>query len=141
MSCILRAGGKNFDVETFMGQCHLQLDSFWKKGERRFPKSTSNVKLNESSGVRFVVSEADFSELPQQIEDAIEFFIQHKADIEKLTAFPGIEGAVVDFGAEIHPPGWSSFTFPPKFMLLAGAANVSLCVSIYPVDENEDENA
>jgi len=116
-------------------------DSFWKKGERRFPNSTVNIKLNGSSGIRFVVSEADFSELPRQIEDAIAFFTQHKADIAKLTAFPGVERAVVDFGAEIHPPGWSSFTFPPQLISLAGTVSVSLCISVYPVDESEDENA
>jgi hypothetical protein len=141
MSCILRAGGENFDVEKFMELCPMKADSFWKKGEQRFPKSTVNFKLNEHSGIRFIVSDAEFSELPQQIEDAITFFTANKSEIAKLSAFQGVEGVVLDFGAEIQPPGWSSFTLPPNLMLLVSVANVSLCISVYPSDESDAKNA
>jgi hypothetical protein len=106
MSCIPRAGGENFEVEKFIEQNRMKPDSFWKKGGRRFSNSTTNFKLNETSGIRILVSEADFSELPQQIEDAILFFKKHKSEIAKLTLFQGVEGVDLDFGAETHPPGW-----------------------------------
>jgi hypothetical protein len=136
MSCILRAGGENFDVEKFMELCTMKPDSFWKKGEQRFPKSNTNLKLNENSGIRFLVSGADFSELPQQIEDAIIYFTANHSEIAKLSSFQGVEGTVLDFGLEIQPLGWSSFTLPPNLMRLVGGANVSLCISVYPFDES-----
>lgn len=134
MTCILRAGGTDFDVDDFIEKSSLVADSLWRKGEQRFPRSKSSKEINGSSGIRMVVSEADFSELSQQIEDVIAFLQQNQETIRVLASFPGVEGAVLDFGAEIHPPGWSSFTFPAELLLLAGSAGVSLCLSVYPTD-------
>ncbi|NOU44983.1 MAG: hypothetical protein HOO87_15770 [Methyloglobulus sp.] len=135
MSCILRAGGENFEVEKFIEQNSMKPDSFWKKGDPCFSNSNTNFKLNETSGIRVLVSEADFLELPQQIEDAILFFAKHKSEIVKLTSFQGVEDIDLDFGTEAHQTRWSSFTFPPQLMLLVGTLGVSLCISIYPFDE------
>lgn len=134
MTCILRAGGTNFDVDDFIAKSSLMADSLWRKGEKRFPRSKSSEEINDSSGIRVVASEADFSELSQQIEDVIVFLRQNQDPIKGLASFPGVEGAVLDFGAEIYPPGWASFTFPADLLLLAGSAGVSLCLSVYPTD-------
>ena len=72
MSCILRISGNNLDVVAMLEETSLEPDSLWKKGEPRFRSSPDNI--NKSSGVRFVVSEAGFDALKQQIEDAIEYF-------------------------------------------------------------------
>lgn len=138
MSCMLRAGGGNFNVDSFIESIPLLIDSMWRKGEKRFPNSTTNEQINESSGIRVVASEADFSELPQQIEDAILFLETNLKDVKRLSSFPGVEWLVLDFGAEIYPPGWSSFTFPPALLSLSGQAGISLCLSVYPT-ENEAE--
>lgn len=134
MTCILRACGTGFDVDDFIAQSSLNADSLWRKGEKRFPRSKSSEEINGSSGIRVVASEADFSELSQQIEDVITFLRQNQEPIRALASFPGVEGAVFDFGAEIHPPGWASFTFPAELLLLAGSAGASLCLSVYPTD-------
>ncbi len=135
MSCILRAIGNNFDVDGFIRQFSLATHSVWRKGEKRFPKSTTNETINESSGIRIVASEADFSELAKQIEDVILFLRKNHDDVRKLTSYPGVDGAVLDFGAEIYPPGWASFTFPSELLSLAGSAGVSLCLSVYPTEQ------
>lgn len=138
MTCILRAAGRNFEIDDFIAKSSLVADSFWRKGEKRFPSSPCNEKKNTSSGVRVVASKADFSELPQQIEDVIVFLQQNQEPIKALASFPGVEGVVLDFGAEIHPPGWASFTFPAELLLLAGSVGVSLCLSVYPTDTAEE---
>lgn len=134
MTCILRAGGTNFDVDDFIAKSSLVTDSFWRKGEKRFPRSKSSEEINSTSGLRITASEADFSELSQQIEDALAFLRQNQDSIKALSSFPGVEGAVLDFGAEIYPPGWASFTFPAELLLLAGSVGVSLGLSVYPTD-------
>jgi hypothetical protein len=141
MTCILRAGGTDFDVEGFIAKSSLQADSFWREGEKRFPKSKRSDEINQSSGIRIVASEADFAELSQQIQDVISFLRQNQEQVKLLASFPGVEGAVLDFGAEIYPPGWSSFTFPPELLALAGEAGVSICLSVYPTDNVEKPDA
>ncbi len=136
MSCILRAFGNNFDVDGFIRQFSLVTHSVWRKGEKRFPKSET---INESSGIRIVASEADFSELAKQIEDVILFLRKNHDDVKKLTSYPGVDGAVLDFGAEIYPPGWASFTFPPELLSLVGSAGVSLCLSVYPTEKGDED--
>lgn len=139
MSCILRAGGKDFDVDALLSQISITPDSFWRRGEKHYPKSATNQKTNEHSGVRFLASGADFSEFRKQIEEATAFLLENQNDIRVLMAFPGVEGAVLDFGAEIHPPGWASFTFPPELSGVAGNLGLSLCLSVYPVDEEAED--
>lgn len=136
MSCILRISGKNFDVDAFIKQSLLVAYSFWRKGERRFPDGAESSinKINDSSGIRILASEADFSELSKQIEETIVFLQNTHEEIKKITSLPTVEWATLDFGAEIHPPGWSSFTFPPELLSLAGFAGVSLCLSVYPIE-------
>lgn len=141
MSCVLRAFGKNFEVDRFVSNSPLAVSSIWRKGEQRFAKSLTNASLNESSGLRVVASEAEFFDLSQQIDDVLLFLRLNQEYIKGLSAFPGVEGVGLDVGVDIHPPGWSSFTFPPELLRLAGEAGVSLCLSVYPSDNGEAEDA
>ena len=138
MSCILRVYGNNFDVKSFVASNVLIVDSYWVKGEMRFPGSTVIETINDSSGVRIVASEAEFTELKKQIEDTILFLRDHHSAAGKLTAYPGVEGAVLDFGVDIYPPGWASFTFPPELLSLAGSVGIALCLSVYPRESDAD---
>ena len=141
MSCILRAFGSDFDIDAFINSASLIADSTWLKGEKRFPNSDRNQSINDSSGIRIVASKADFTELAKQIEESTLFLRQNHDEIKKLTSISGVEGAFLDFGINIYPPGWSTFTFPPELLILAGSAGVSLCVSVYPTDEESDTDA
>ncbi|HET7834158.1 MAG TPA: hypothetical protein VFK88_14460 [Gallionella sp.] len=143
MSCILRAWGQHFDVDAFMQHSTLIVDSCWRTGERRFPKRAADNflnKINESSGIRVVASEAGFSELEQQMDDATSFLRNNYEGVLELASFRDVEGIVLDFGAEIYPPGWSSFAFPAELVALAGSARISLGLSVYPTDNEEDAN-
>jgi hypothetical protein len=138
MSCILQAFGDDFDVDSFIASVPLQIDSFWRKGEKRFPQSATS-KINETSGVRVVASEADISQLAEQIEDVTTFLRNNLEQVKLLASFPGVKTAALDFGAEVYPTtNLASFTFPSALLALAGEAGVSLCLSVYPIDEEEN---
>ena len=140
MSCILRASGSNFDVDCFLSQNLFKIDSLWRKGDKKFPQLASS-KINQTSGIRILVSDADFSQLKTQIEDATVFLSKNLESIKNLVCYSGIEHVVLDFGAEISPPGWASFTFPVKILTLAGEAGLPLCMSVYPIDNDEKTDA
>lgn len=138
MSCILRIGGENFDVDRFLTECPFEPVKVWRKGEPRFKKSSPDGPYNSTSGVNIEVSPADFSELEAQISDAMQFFSEHQNFLKQLSSISGVEYPVVDFGVEIHPPGWNSFVVPPALLSLLGDFGISLMLSTYPVsDENE----
>lgn len=137
MSCILRASGENFDVDQFLSLFNIEPIKFWRRGEARF-KSSPDGEKNKTSGVNFEVSPADFAELELQFEDAKLFFQENADLVRRLRAFPGVEGVTVDFGAEIHPPGWCWFSFPPDLLVLIGSLDVQLMLSVYPVSEDDE---
>lgn len=141
MSCVLRASGKFFDVDAFTQSSLLETNSVWFRGEKRFPSSTTSEKVNESSGLRIITSDADFSQLERQIEETTAFLRSNESELKKLAAFPGVEVVTIDFGAEIKPPGWASFTFAPALLALAGTMGISLCLSVYPTDDEEGADA
>lgn len=137
MACVLRVAGTNFDVDAFVATSALTLHSVWRRGEPRFSQCSPGGERHGTSGIRILVSNAEFSDLWQQIADAIEYLRQHHDAIHALSSRAGVEWATLDFGAEVSPPGWSSFTFPPEFLCLTGSAGLSVCLSVYPVDVEE----
>ena len=136
MSAVLRASGSNFDVDAFTSATSLKIITSFRKGEPRTKKSR---KLRSKSGLNIDVSDADFDNLKQQIDDTIRFFKEHEAELSKLRDSLGLEHMCVDFGAEIYPPGWSWFSFPHELLLLAGKLRIDLDLSVYPTDPDQVE--
>ncbi len=134
MACLIRAGGADFDVDAFVSTSVLTPHSIWRRGEPRFPQANPGGERHGTSGLRILVSRAEFSDLGRQIEDAIEFLRQRHDAVRSLAASAGVTSVILDFGAEISPPGWSTFTLPPELLSRAGSAGVSICLSVYPVD-------
>ena len=95
MTCILRASGTTFEADHFIARTSLVTDSLWRKGEKRFPLNKAKEATNDSSGIRILASEADFSNLSQQIEDVILFLRQNQTAVTELASFPGVESAVL----------------------------------------------
>lgn len=141
MSCILRASGLDFDVTAFLSNCELEPVSVFKKGEARYPTSQPQGRTHACSGINFKVSDADFSELARQMQETIVFVQQHEIFISALKAFPGVENVTIDFGAEIHPPGWCSFNFSSDLLLAVGRLGISVTLSVYPIGDEDDEQA
>lgn len=137
MTCILRASGTDFDVDAFVAGSALTPHSIWRRGGSRYPQASPGGDRHDTSGLRILVSKAEFSDLSLQVADAVEFLQQHHDAVGALAANEGVTYACLDFGAEMSPPDWASFTFPPELLSLAGAAGVAVCLSVYPVDVDE----
>ena len=129
MSCILRISGRELDVDDLIGSTLMIPDSVWRKGPS--PDSTGK----ETSGARFVASEADFSEPSMQIEEAIAFLRENRDDLKKALSFPGVECAELDFGTEMRQSAYGGFRLPPELLSLAGGLGVWICLSVYPISE------
>jgi hypothetical protein len=141
MSCILRFWGKEFNPKEAIKSAPIVADKIWIIGERRFPESQTMLKLHNSSGVNFLVSNADFSEIQTQIENAVDFLSMHHSWLARLSSSPGLEGAVIDFGAEITNSFSQSYSFPPALLLALGKSNITLGLSVYPCDDEDSEKA
>ena len=139
MSCMLRVGGTDLDVDALLSECEISPVSMSRKGEPRFPASQPTGPVHMSSAANFDVSGADFSELQIQVNDALVFLRLHESFVRRLRSFPGVEDLCLDFGSNIRPPGWCSFSFPPELLLAAGSMGVSLVLSVYPMSDDEGE--
>ena len=134
MSCYLRFSGAGLDVDAFLAASGLAPHKVWRRGEARFPGKPQS-RLQSTSGATFLVSDADFSALAQQCDDALAFLRTHEARLARLASFAGVDGAMMDFGAETTPPHWASFAFPPELLTALGAIRVTLGLSVYPQDD------
>lgn len=139
MSCILRASGKYFEVDLYTKDKDFEFANTYRKGDPKYPTSKPDGPKLEYSGLGIEVSSADFDEMNQQIDDSINFLEKNSKLVSELVKFKGVENAWLDFGVETKPPFFSSYTFPPELVSAAGKLGLSLCVSIYPCEEDEDE--
>jgi hypothetical protein len=134
MSCVFRANGSNFLVDSFLEGSDLVPCAVYRKGEPRFSASKSQEKVNKSSGLQVDVSEADFDNLHGQIQDAISFMQKHKTELERLCKFPGVEGVSLDFGIARRDVVAQYDYFPPELLYLAGRLGIGIELSQYPVE-------
>jgi hypothetical protein len=100
MSTMLRVSGEEFDPDAFATGTALSICRIYRRGEPMFPRTQPAGRTYTISGMNIVVSEADFSEFPEQIEDATAFLRDHQAEIQRLGNFPGVESLTLDFGIE-----------------------------------------
>lgn len=140
MSCILRVSGKSFDVNKLLEVCPIKPVKVWFAGEPKFT-GQPNENVNQTSGFGIEISDADLSELSAQIGDAIEFCNSYREILISIMAFPGIDSAVVDFGAEVREPFWRSYSFPAELLRVFGELGISLGLSVYPVYEDRDDES
>lgn len=128
--CTLRFGGADLDVNGLLQACPLPIAAVHRKGSSPVPQ-----RANASRAVRSVisvgVSNAEFSDLPAQIGDALSFAQQHAAYLPRLRSFPGVERVVLDFAVEDRPGFSQSDIFPAELLLLLGQAGIDLEVTRY----------
>lgn len=133
MSCILKAYGGDFHVDRFLEASELHSCAVFRRGEPRFPASNPQGEVHVVSGLHFRVSDSDFDNLRDQIQDAISFIKQHKRDLEQLLKFPGIENAFLDFGINKRDFAIQSDDFPAELLFLAGSLGIGIRTSQFAV--------
>ncbi len=135
MSCILRISGTDLNLADLL-EISLVTDSIWEKGTPKI-STKPDSKKHTNSGVRYVVSEADFDEFELQKADAIEYLEQNQNKIEEIMNLPGVEGACLDFGIHWRDVPVQCDNFPPKLIKLAGDLRLAIELSQYPPDVDD----
>lgn len=79
-----------------------------------------------------IASKAGFTEVDQQLDDAIDFLNRHEKALQQLAAYSGVEDAVLDFGIEDRDVGAQADYFRPELLLAMGRLKIGLVVSRYP---------
>src|SRR5258708_9591501 len=134
MSCVLRAYGADFDVDSFLKDSLLESSIVYHRGKPRFPNSSRPD--DEVSGMNISVSTCEFSDLRGQIDDAIRFLSNHHQELERLRDFPGLEAMELDFPVEKRHVAVQSDAFPAQMLSLLGALRIGLIVSRYSVPDD-----
>ena len=111
-------------------------DSTWQKGSLRIASKPDGKKYT-STGARYLVSDADFSEFDIQKNEAIEFLRNNKRLLEEAMKLPSVEDASLDFGIERRDVAVQSDYFQPELLKLAGNLGLGIELSQYPIDEDE----
>ena len=137
MSCILRIGGRNFNVDVFTDTTKLRTYKKSYKGEPKFKSKPDGEKLTRSS-ISIETSKADFDNLKKQIADTIRYLKRNKDKLAHVASTKGIDYAVLDFGIDLRIDKkkvlTQSDTFPSELLKLAGDLGLDIEFSIYPVD-------
>jgi hypothetical protein len=136
MSAVLRAYGWDFDVDAFLAGCALPVCAVKRRGEAVFPASQPNGRRHERSGVHISASDADFSEFPQQVEEATAFLRANAAEVRRLCEFPGVEGVTLDFGIARRDVAVQCDLLPAELVQQAGLLGLAIELSQYPVEES-----
>jgi hypothetical protein len=137
--CVLRAGGKKFDVDVFLKKTSLPVSRSYRRGELRVPQRDGGRQKNRDSGLTISVSNASWNRLAAQISDAEQFLITYQKELVLLMRCPGIEYIVLDFPSYLRIGKKSrgsviaqqSDLFPSFLVRAAGKLGIGLELSIY----------
>jgi hypothetical protein len=94
----------------------------------------------ENNTAHFSVSEAQFDNLPAQIQDAILFLGVNRAAIESLMSTAQASGEL-DFATEYESGSLTSRPVTAELVRLAAALGLGITVSGYPSSQTRREQA
>jgi hypothetical protein len=135
MSAVLRAYGRDFDVDAFLNGCTLTPCAVKRRDESVFPNSQPNGRRHERSGIHVCTSDADFDEFPRQVEESTVFLRAEFEQIQRLCEFPGVEGASLDFGIARRDVAVQCDYLTPALVQVAGSLGLGIEISQYPASE------
>jgi hypothetical protein len=126
-TCVLRASGEAFDVDSFLAITELAVYRTWRLGETGRPRK----QPNSDSGICVLVSEAE-GDLSAQALDAVAFLAANVEELRRLASFTGVEGVSLDFGYLIRKVAMQCDYLPPELLARAGNLGIGIELSLYP---------
>lgn len=133
--CVLRVIGRDFDPKVApLGTTTPH--GVFVRGE---PVRQSSKRVNETSGITWVVSESS-DDLAKQVEGAISFLRVHARDIARIVAMPGVDEAYLDFGYTFRIGGGVAVQvdcLPVELVTLAATVPLGIMLSLYPSPESD----
>ncbi len=137
MSCVLRASGDHFDVDSFLAESNFEPCAVYHKGEQKH--SSKKDDLSASSGFTLDVSEAGFDDFNQQVQDATRFISENHIELVRLKSYLGIKSISLDFGVNTNfDAAARSLRFPQELIQKVAALNIGLEISLYAVSDDEE---
>ena len=130
--CVLRVSGAHFDVDQFLRKSLWVPLAIFRAGEPKAPASQPDGPVLKQSGFNLNASNAEFSELHEQIDDAILFLRSNEKELIRLRDFAGVDGMWLDFGIEERDVPAQCETFPPELLSLLGRLGISLALHAHP---------
>jgi hypothetical protein len=130
---VLRASGRDFNVDEFVAEHGLPVDVVWRRGEQN-----RRGVVREESGFNLTVAEVSSAEaLHQELSE----FLQTSHQMGAGLAAAGAK-AEVDVGLMIYAAAPRSVVFPPDLLAALATEGIALRVTGYPCsDEGSDEQA
>lgn len=135
MSCVLRIGGEQLDVDALMGSIGLPAYRVDRKGAPRLPRSHGPFEV---SMVHLDVSASAFWDLQAQVADAIAFLTANADVLATALRFPGVDRAILDFAVEAKDLPVDSKYLPPDLLRRAGELGLGIELSSYPRAPDDD---
>ncbi|MFT5292608.1 MAG: hypothetical protein ACI82F_004699 [Planctomycetota bacterium] len=132
--CTLRIYTPDIDADALTELCPLKPSSVFRKGE---PRNRSNAKrgIHTASGICVPVSDAEWTDLPGQVVDAIQFLTQHESWLKQAGGLSGLSWFVLDFPIKLrigeNEIVAQTDSFPPEFLRLAGNLGLGLELTTY----------
>jgi hypothetical protein len=136
LGCVLRAIGRDFDVDEFVKDSPIAHEAVFHRGEPRHPGEGKRA----ASGFNAPVSAAALDDLDTQVQDASHFLREHEDELRRLGRFPGVEEVCLDFGIARRAGASQSDLFPADLLWQAGALDIDLVVTHYTVAEGVRES-
>jgi hypothetical protein len=134
VSCVLRAGGADFDTDAYLADSPFAHVSRYRRGEPRWPSFSGTSR---TSGFSVTISDADVGDLATQVDEAIAFLDQHEDELRRLGRFEGVEEMEIDFAVEWRELAVQTDWFPPELLWRAGALDIALRVTHYLAQQRE----
>jgi hypothetical protein len=137
--CVLRAAGDGFDPDAFLSKSSFRGAKVHRAGEPRLPRSEPHGPRHLRSGLTVAVSDADWTALASQVEDALNFLRAHHHEVSRLIAFPGVDDVRLDFPLSVRADGvsvFAQFEYLPSVLLAeAGTIGLGIELSLYRVGD------
>ena len=127
----LRASGINFDIDAFLQENDVTPAAVFRRGEPKLLGSQRNGTVSVSSGMNVGVSDAEFGNLEQQTDEALQFLADNFAMLERLAQYPGVDGVELDFAVYGGDGFVESYRFAPELLEQIWRLGITLCVSRY----------
>jgi hypothetical protein len=133
VSCVLRVYGRHFDVEAYLRRSPFEPVKVYKRGARERPGSPTIRRRHSTSGCNILVSGRTRTDYGGQLRETIRFLKAAMPAIKRMRRFPGVDGAVLDFGSEMNPEAVFHYReFPEELVGLAARGGLALELSLYP---------
>lgn len=122
--CVLRAGGKKFDVDEYMALCSIRNVIVAKRGDKRINR------INANSGITIFIS--NHKHVKTQAKDILLFLINNRGDLMRLKDCKGVDYFFLDFGVLVSEGVLSQSTLIPADLIKAiSEFNIGITISYY----------